>query len=152
MSKLDEPLHMAAADGDVRSHIPLVHHENHQFTLYSTHLLNIHIKAVPPLWPSKTYLDCFPPLGVLGQCEMNVMWWAFGTGISWDQVQSLSPQLATSVQLTHKGFPLLECCHKTYIELIPWHRTWIATNLCFQMFENLGCNLRGNAVGQCTGF
>ena len=88
----------------------------------------------------KTYIDRFWPLGAPAQCKMNGTRWAFGTGASWDQLELLSPQVATCLQYMRTGFPLLECCHKTYIDWCLWrpgadssHSTVLVTK-CYQIW------------------
>ena len=93
----------------------------------------------PPRQPASNR-DCFLPHGVDTQCKMHAIWWTFDAGVSWDQIQSLSPQVATFPQSTGTWFPLLACCHNTYIELIPWHRTsdcQHATSCCHPFGEDL---------------
>ena len=106
--------------------------KSNHFTLMQTHLSHSYIQGVPPPPRQlKSNMDCFLPLGALAQRKINVTRWAFDTGASWDQIQSLFPQVATSLQYRRTGFPLLACCHNTYIELIPWHRTAICQHQTF---------------------
>ena len=110
------------------------------FTLFRPHLSHSHVNGSPPPRQPTSNRDCFLPHGVDAQCKMHAIWWTFDAGISWDQIQSLSPQVATFPQSTGTWFPLLACCHNTYIELIPWHRTsdcQHATSCCHPFGEEL---------------